>query len=62
MYAAERQQAMAQVVRERGRMSVTDLAREYDVTTETVRRDLTSLERTGNWSGGCTVVRCPRTP
>jgi DeoR family transcriptional regulator, fructose operon transcriptional repressor len=44
VYAAERQQAMTQLVRERGRMSVVELAQEYDVTTETVRRDLSMLE------------------
>jgi DeoR family fructose operon transcriptional repressor len=44
VYAAERQQAMTQLVRERGRMSVVDLAQRYDVTTETVRRDLSILE------------------
>jgi DeoR family fructose operon transcriptional repressor len=47
MYAEERQQAMAQLVAERGRLSVTRLAAEYDVTTETVRRDLSALERMG---------------
>lgn len=47
MYAEERQQAMAQLVAERGRLSVTVLAEEYDVTTETVRRDLSTLERMG---------------
>jgi DeoR family fructose operon transcriptional repressor len=47
MYAEERQQAMAQLVAERGRLSVNLLAEEYDVTTETVRRDLSSLERMG---------------
>jgi DeoR family fructose operon transcriptional repressor len=47
MYAEERQQAMAQLVTERGRLSVTLLASEYDVTTETVRRDLSTLERMG---------------
>ena len=47
MYAEERQQAIARLVTERGRMSVNQLAREYDVTTETVRRDLSSLERMG---------------
>ena len=47
MYAEERQQAMAQLVTERGRLSVTDLADAYDVTTETVRRDLSMLERIG---------------
>ncbi len=44
MYAAERQQAMTQLVREHGRMSVVELAQRYDVTTETVRRDLSILE------------------
>lgn len=47
MYAEERQQAMAELVTARGRLSVTDLATEYDVTTETVRRDLSALERLG---------------
>ena len=47
MYAEERQQAMAELVAARGRLSVTALAEEYDVTTETVRRDLSALERLG---------------
>lgn len=47
MYAEERQQAMADLVRRRGRLSVAELAEEYDVTTETVRRDLSALERAG---------------
>jgi DeoR family fructose operon transcriptional repressor len=47
MYAEERQQAIARLVTERGRMSVNQLAHEYDVTTETVRRDLSTLERLG---------------
>jgi DeoR family fructose operon transcriptional repressor len=47
MYAEERQQAIARLVTERGRMSVNQLAREYAVTTETVRRDLSTLERLG---------------
>ncbi|MBO0847320.1 MAG: DeoR/GlpR transcriptional regulator [Nocardioides sp.] len=47
MYAEERQQAMARLVSEHGRMSVNQLAQEYDVTTETVRRDLSALERLG---------------
>ncbi len=47
MYAEERQQAIARLVNQRGRMSVNQLAREYDVTTETVRRDLSTLERMG---------------
>jgi DeoR family fructose operon transcriptional repressor len=47
MYAEERQQAMAQLVAEHGRLSVNLLAEQYDVTTETVRRDLSALERMG---------------
>lgn len=47
MYAEERQQAMARAVSARGRMSVAELAAEYDVTTETVRRDLSALEGLG---------------
>ena len=47
MYAEERQQAIARLVNQRGRMSVNQLARQYDVTTETVRRDLSTLERMG---------------
>jgi DeoR family fructose operon transcriptional repressor len=47
MYAEERQQAMADLVAARGRLSVAALAEEYDVTTETVRRDLSALERMG---------------
>ena len=47
MYAEERQQAMAQLVSERGRLSVAVIADQFDVTTETVRRDLSALERMG---------------
>jgi DeoR family fructose operon transcriptional repressor len=47
MYAEERQQAMAQLVSERGRLSVAAIAERFDVTTETVRRDLSALERMG---------------
>lgn len=47
MYAEERQQAIAQLVTQRGRVSVADLATEFAVTTETVRRDLSLLERAG---------------
>jgi DeoR family fructose operon transcriptional repressor len=47
MYAEERQQAIARLVSQRGRMSVNQLAEEYAVTTETVRRDLSALERLG---------------
>lgn len=47
MYAEERQQAMAQLVVDRGRVSVNQIAEQFDVTTETVRRDLSALERLG---------------
>ena len=47
MYAEERQQAIATKARAEGRVDVTSLAVELDVTTETVRRDLTILERQG---------------
>lgn len=47
MYAEERQQAMAMLIGQRGRMSVADLAEQYSVTTETVRRDLAVLDRMG---------------
>jgi DeoR family transcriptional regulator, fructose operon transcriptional repressor len=47
VYAEERQQAIAELVLSRGRLSVLDLAATYGVTTETVRRDLSVLERAG---------------
>lgn len=47
MYAAERQTAIVTLVRQRGSLSVTDLAGAFAVTGETVRRDLTTLERSG---------------
>jgi DeoR family fructose operon transcriptional repressor len=45
MYAEERHQAIAELVSSRGRVAVTELASHFDVTTETVRRDLSQLER-----------------
>ena len=47
MYAEERQQAIAALVARTGRLSVADLAVKFDVTTETVRRDLSVLDRAG---------------
>ena len=47
MYPEERQQAIAAQVISQGRASVTELAQVYDVTTETVRRDLAVLDRAG---------------
>lgn len=47
MYAEERQQLILERAREHGRVDVTSLAAAFQVTPETVRRDLTSLERHG---------------
>lgn len=47
MYATERQQQILELARRDGRVEVKDLAESFDVTTETVRRDLTVLERRG---------------
>jgi DeoR family fructose operon transcriptional repressor len=47
MYAEERQQAIASLVIAKGRASVAELAQAYDVTTETVRRDLAALDKAG---------------
>ena len=47
MYAEERRQAMAELITQRGRLSVNELAEAYTVTTETVRRDLSALEQSG---------------
>lgn len=48
MYAEERQRAIADQVRTHGRASVTALADRFEVTSETVRRDLAVLERAGS--------------
>jgi DeoR family transcriptional regulator, fructose operon transcriptional repressor len=47
MYAEERHQAIAGLIRERGRISVAELAERFGVTGETARRDLAALERAG---------------
>lgn len=47
MYAEERHAAILERARTNGRVDVSALAAEFDVTPETVRRDLTSLERRG---------------
>ena len=60
MYAEERQQAIAALVIANGRASVTELAQAYDVTTETVRRDLATLDKAGvlrRVHGGAVPVR-----
>ncbi|MCT7658993.1 DeoR/GlpR family DNA-binding transcription regulator [Mycobacterium deserti] len=60
MYAEERQQAIASLVMAKGRASVAELAQTYDVTTETVRRDLALLDKAGllrRVHGGAVPVR-----
>jgi DeoR family transcriptional regulator, fructose operon transcriptional repressor len=47
MYQEERQAAILERARSRGRVDVGELAVDFDVTPETVRRDLTALERHG---------------
>ena len=47
MYAPERHQRILATARAHGRVDVAGLARELSVTPETVRRDLTALERRG---------------
>lgn len=47
MYAEERQQVIALLAQERGRVGVADLARRFSVTPETVRRDLEVLSAAG---------------
>ncbi|TSD96605.1 DeoR/GlpR transcriptional regulator [Skermania sp. ID1734] len=63
MYAEERQQAIASHVIAQGRASVTELAEVYDVTTETIRRDLAILDKAGvlrRVHGGAVPVRALR--
>jgi DeoR family transcriptional regulator, fructose operon transcriptional repressor len=47
MYGPERQQRILQEARNEGRVEVAGLAATLDVTSETIRRDLTALERQG---------------
>lgn len=47
MYATERQQLIERAIADHGRVAVVDLATRFDVTTETVRRDLAVLEERG---------------
>lgn len=47
MFAEERQQKIAELVAGSGRVSVTLLAEHFRITTETVRRDLATLENAG---------------
>lgn len=47
MYATERQQLIERLITETGRVAVIDLATRFEVTTETIRRDLAALEDAG---------------
>ena len=47
MYAEERQAVIVSRARAEGRVDLAELAELLDVTPETVRRDLTALERSG---------------
>jgi DeoR family fructose operon transcriptional repressor len=47
VYAEERQQAIVKLARKHGRVDVMALADDLNVTAETIRRDLTALERAG---------------
>ncbi|WP_349827654.1 DeoR/GlpR family DNA-binding transcription regulator [Brevibacterium litoralis] len=47
MFAEERRRLIADHIQRSGRVTVRDLAVEFDVTTETVRRDLAALEDLG---------------
>ena len=47
MYAPERHQQILETARAHGRVDVAGLAKDLSVTPETVRRDLTALERRG---------------
>lgn len=48
MYATERQEAIERQLAADGRVSVVELAARFEVTTETVRRDLAQLEASGS--------------
>ena len=59
MYPEERQAAIVNRARTEGRVEVAELAETFDVTPETVRRDLKALERAGllrRVHGGAVVV------
>lgn len=47
MYAEERQREIAREIREKGTVSIAELAKAYGVTGESIRRDLRALEQSG---------------
>src|SRR5918995_3973867 len=63
VFAEERHREILQKARENGRVDVASLAAELDVTPETVRRDLSLLERGGGvrrGHGGAIAIQRPR--
>lgn len=64
MYAEERQGRIVEALHADGRVSVVELAQRLDVTTETIRRDLSALEGLGQLrrvhGGAVTVSRSSR--
>ena len=59
MLAVERRSCIEQLINENGSVLVTDLARQFDVTAETIRNDLYKLEKQGvliRTYGGATLV------
>ncbi|MFE1644849.1 DeoR/GlpR family DNA-binding transcription regulator [Microbacterium sp. P01] len=64
MYATERQELIERILIDDGRVGVLDLARRFDVTTETVRRDLLTMEQGGTLRrvhGGAVALERPST-
>lgn len=47
MFAIERQQNICKILDKNGSVSISELIREFNVSAETIRRDLLQLERTG---------------
>ena len=47
MYSEERRRQIASLTAVEGRVNVTELAARFDVTAETIRRDLAVLDREG---------------
>ncbi len=47
MYAEERQREIAQIIAEKGMISITDVTARYGISSESARRDLRALEQQG---------------
>lgn len=59
MLAVDRRNQIEKIITEKGSILVTELAKQFDVTTETIRGDLEKLERQGvlvRTYGGATLV------